>query len=135
MADKFLKSGVGNSFFVDGFFSGGLSHSLSASTPLTISPSQGKRIVINKLAASAAIDNTSVSCGGRLVIDSLRLSSSSASVGAGSFLISNGESDSNSVANSAGARGEISAGIGEDVVIYTTTASSTNISYSFTESD
>lgn len=135
MADKFLSSISGGSEFIDGVFSGRINGSLNTGVDITLSPSAGKRIRLDRLSASGNGNQVTITVGGRVVIDNLvlvRISTNSA----GEFAITGGETGDGSGLSElerwSGCRGPILGGVDEDIVL--SGSSFFDVKYSFTES-
>jgi len=78
----------GNQFKAE-FFSGALTHSLSSSAPLTITPPAGKTLRLDYLSSQGASYTVDVTVGSTVAISS-KLLSNAHTDSAGSFVISNG---------------------------------------------
>ncbi len=80
-------------------FSGSLSHDLSSSTPLTITPPAGKVLRLDFLAGNGSILNTSVFIGDNLFVEN-KILDSSYGISNDRFLVSNSSTSSSLTANS-----------------------------------
>lgn len=118
-------------FKITGEYAGQQTHSLSASTPLTISPSQGKKIRLVGLVGSNIF--VSLSVGGNLIINNKRLALGANNTG--DFHILNSPMDDQSKSGSVGGLSYIQGGTNEDIVITTTNTTAATIYYAFLEGE
>lgn len=131
MASIKLSQLYGNGQFKAEFFSGSLSHVLSSSAPLTITPPAGKVLRLDFLSAGVDITNTSISIGANLFVSNKLLSSGYTNAD-GSFIVSNGSTNSGAVANSSNAVQPILAfEAGQSITVSTLSASGSTIRYSY----
>lgn len=130
-----LTESVGGSEFVDGVFSGRVNGTVSPGSPITLSPSAGKRVRLDRLSSTGADSAISITVGERLLVDSKTVVKISTN-NPGDFAITGGESGDGhgftDLNRWAGCRGSIAGQVDESIVIES--SATVGLAYSFTES-
>lgn len=124
-----------SSEFIDGPFSGLVLAGISASIPITLVPSAGKRLRLDRLTSTTGTQAITITVGARVVVNNKVLQKRSTSNN-GDFAVTGGESGDGhgilDLSRWSGCRGPIVGGVDESIVM--TANDSFSVRYSFTES-